>query len=60
MSEPKDMWRCQVANCGFVYDPDRGDKRGKIAKGTKFEDLPNDTWHCPVCKATKKTFQCMG
>ncbi len=60
MSEPKDMWRCQVSNCGFVYDPDRGDKRGKVPAGTKFEELPEETWRCPICKATKKTFQCMG
>ncbi len=59
MAEPKDMWRCQVANCGFVYDPDRGDKRAKIAPGVKFEELPEE-WKCPVCKATRKTFQAMG
>ena len=23
MAEPKDMWRCQMVNCGYVYDPDR-------------------------------------
>jgi rubredoxin len=56
MSEPKDMWRCQISNCGYVYDPDRGDRKGKIPPGTRFEDLPDD-WHCPVCKASKKTFK---
>ncbi len=56
MSEPTDMWGCQVSNCGYVYDPDRGDKRGKIEPGTKFEDLP-ETWRCPVCKASKKSFR---
>ncbi len=59
MADPKDMYRCQVANCGFVYDPDRGDKRRKIPAGTKFEDLAED-WNCPVCKATKKSFVSMG
>lgn len=58
MAEPKDMYRCQVNNCGYVYDPDRGDKRAKIPAGTRFEDLPED-WHCPVCKASKKSFQSM-
>ena len=56
MAEPKDMWRCQVANCGYVYDPDRGDKRGKIPAGTRFEDLPEE-WRCPVCKAAKRSFR---
>ncbi len=59
MAEAKDMWRCQIANCGYVYDPDRGDKRRKVPAGVKFEDLPED-WCCPVCKASKKTFQSMG
>ena len=59
MAEPRDMWRCQMGNCGYVYDPDRGDKRHKIPAGTKFEDLPDD-WQCPVCGASKKTFKCMA
>ncbi len=59
MSEPKDMWRCQTVNCGYVYDPDRGDRKNKIAKGVKFEDLP-DTFVCPVCGATKKAFKCVA
>lgn len=40
MADPKDIWRCQMVNCGYMYDPDRGDKRHKIPAGTKFEDLP--------------------
>jgi len=59
MSEPKDIYRCQVNNCGFIYDPARGDKRRKIAPGIAFCDLPED-WHCPICKATKKSFKCMA
>ena len=50
MADPKDIWRCQMVNCGYMYDPDRGDKRHKIPAGTKFEDLPDD-WRCPVCGA---------
>ena len=46
MADPKDMYRCPVSNCGYVYDPDRGDKRRKIPAGTRFEDLPED-WTCP-------------
>ncbi len=59
MSDPKEMYQCQVANCGCIYDPDRGDRRGKIKKGTKFEDLPED-WRCPVCGASVKSFKSMG
>ena len=56
MADPKDMYRCPVSNCGYVYDPDRGDKRRKIPAGTRFEVLPED-WTCPVCGASKKNFK---
>ena len=56
MALPEDMHQCQTMNCGYIYDPDRGDRKGKIKKGTKFEDLPED-WRCPVCGATVKAFK---
>lgn len=55
MSEPCDVRRCPVTNCGYIYDPDRGDRKGKIPKGTKFENLPPD-WVCPVCGGSKERF----
>jgi rubredoxin len=45
-----------MVNCGCLYDPDRGDRKGKIPKGTSFEGLPDD-WKCPVCGAGKKMFR---
>ena len=56
MAQPEEMYQCQTVNCGCLYDPDRGDRRGKIKKGTCFEKLP-DNWNCPVCGATKKMFK---
>lgn len=56
MTEPKEMWHCQITNCGYIYNPERGDKRAKIPPGTEFESLPNN-WHCPVCGASKKSFK---
>lgn len=56
MANPEDMYQCQTANCSYIYDPDRGDRRGKIKKGTRFEDLPDD-WRCPVCGAGTKMFK---
>jgi len=50
------MWRCQAHNCGYTYDPVKGDKRGKIPPGVAFEDLPED-WKCPCCGASKKMFK---
>ena len=55
MREPQEYFRCTTANCGYMYDPDRGDRRAKIPKGTAFADLPHD-WLCPVCGAGKKAF----
>ena len=38
MARPEEMYQCQTVDCGFVYDPDRGDRRRKIvkARGTIF------------------------
>jgi rubredoxin len=56
MSSPEEMFQCQTVNCGFIYDPDRGERKGKIKKGTSFADIP-DEWRCPVCGATKAAFK---
>lgn len=56
MARPEDMWQCQTVNCGYIYNPDKGDRKGKIPKGTMFEDLP-DSWRCPICGGTKKCFR---
>ena len=56
MASPEEMYQCQTMNCGYIYDPDRGDRKGKIKKGTQFKDLP-DEWRCPVCGATVKAFR---
>jgi rubredoxin len=60
MSRYRDKFQCQGAStCGYIYDPDRGDKRGKIPKGTAFENLPAD-WKCPGCGVSKDRFKCLG
>ncbi len=56
MTDPKDMYQCQITNCGFVYDPERRTRRSEIPLGTKFEDVPTN-WKCPVCGASKDTFR---
>jgi rubredoxin len=59
MAEPHEMYQCQTDTCGYRSDPDRGDRRGKIPKGTQFKDLP-ENWKCPVCGAGKKLFKPLG
>lgn len=56
MANPEDLWQCQTVNCGYIYNPDKGDKKGKIPKGIHFEDL-HDDWKCPICGAGKKCFK---
>jgi rubredoxin len=55
MANPEEMWQCQTQSCGYIYDPDRGDRKGKIPKGARFDDLPEE-WTCPVCGAGKRMF----
>ena len=56
MSEEKDKYQCRgAATCGYIYDPDRGDKRGEIPKGIPFEDHPED-WQRPGCGVSKDRF----
>jgi rubredoxin len=59
MAEPKDMYQCQVTNCGYIYDPDKKDRKNKVPQGTPFSDLP-ETWRCPVCGSTPKSFKSLG
>ncbi|MGA8831403.1 MAG: rubredoxin [Desulfomonilaceae bacterium] len=53
------IYQCQTTNCGYMYNPEKGDRKGKIPKGVAFEDLPDD-WKCPICGAGKKMFKPMG
>ncbi len=41
--------------CGYTYDPEKGDPDGGIEPGTVFEDIPDD-WVCPVCGVDKDSF----
>jgi rubredoxin len=56
MSVTSEIWQCQTSNCGYMYNPEKGDRKGKIPKGTPFDELPED-WKCPVCGASKKMFR---
>ena len=56
MAEPEEMYQCQTTSCGCIYNPDKGDRRGKISKDIQFVDVP-DEWKCPVCGAGKKMFK---
>ena len=42
MADPKNMYQCQVHNCGYVYDPDKGEPKTNTPPETEFKDLPDD------------------
>ena len=47
-------YRCLI--CGYIYHPAVGDSDNGVAKGTSFEDLPDD-WKCPDCGVGKDEFE---
>ena len=59
MADPKEMYQCQVSNCGFIFDPEKKDRKNKLPKGTKFQDVP-EKWRCPVCGGSPKGFRSLG
>lgn len=59
MSKPDEKFGCPELACTYVYDPVRGDERGKIPPGTPFDELP-DTWKCPICKSPKSSFRSLS
>ena len=55
MSDPEKIWQCQTNNCGYVYDPGRENRKGKIPKGARFKDLPG-SWRRAVCGGKRSVF----
>ncbi|MBF0520441.1 MAG: rubredoxin [Nitrospirae bacterium] len=49
------MTKYVCIDCGYIYDPAKGDERRGIAVGTSFASLP-DFWRCPVCDVAKSDF----
>lgn len=52
-----DRYECRA--CGYVYEPAKGDARGKVPPGTPFTELSR-TWRCPVCGAKPAAFSNIG
>lgn len=47
------LYKCD--ECGYVYNPDKGDPDRGVPPGTPFTNLPSD-WVCPSCENTKDNF----
>lgn len=50
-----DEGKFECSACGYLYDPAAGDRRGNIAAGTAFADLP-ESYVCPTCRTPKRRF----
>mmetsp|Transcript_8438 Transcript_8438/g.19128 ORF Transcript_8438/g.19128 Transcript_8438/m.19128 type:complete len:159 (-) Transcript_8438:2397-2873(-) len=47
-------YECEA--CGYIYEPNKGDKFAGISPGTSFVDLP-ETFMCPACRSPKNQFK---
>lgn len=43
------------SNCGYIYDPEKGDPLNDVPPGTAWNELP-ENWVCPLCYADKDAF----
>ncbi len=50
------MHKYVCVDCGYIYDPKKGDPDSEIEPETPFKDLP-EGWICPVCGVSKDLFE---
>lgn len=50
------MTQYECTACSYVYDPAEGDPEAGVARGTPFDELPDD-WVCPDCGVGKDLFE---
>jgi rubredoxin len=49
------MNKYECIACGYVYNPEKGDRGNSVMPSTAFEELP-ENWVCPTCGAKKTMF----
>jgi len=54
MQVDEGKFECQA--CGYVYEPEKGDKFAGIQRGTEFNQLP-ESFSCPACRSPKLQFK---
>ena len=52
------LFECR--ECGYVYDPAEGVKKLGIPVNTAFQDVDQDQFRCPVCRARVESFKDIG
>ncbi|KAF6001800.1 hypothetical protein CCYA_CCYA14G3684 [Cyanidiococcus yangmingshanensis] len=53
----RDEGNYACSSCGYVYTPRTGEAFLGIPPGTLFEDIEEQAFRCPVCRAPKSAFQ---
>jgi rubredoxin len=56
MAKSDEMYQCQGSNCGYIYNPDKGCRKGKVPAGVCFDEIP-ENYRCPSCGSGKKMFR---
>lgn len=51
-----DEGKFECLGCGYVYDPNTGERKERIPPGTPFSALPS-TYACSVCRTPKAKFE---
>ena len=55
-----DQNRFECRSCGYIYDPNEGNKKLNIPKSTPFSEIDGNTFACPVCRAGKNLYKDIG
>ena len=59
---PRDLSknRFECSGCGYIYDPKEGLRKYQIPPGTSFEDIDQEKFRCPVCRARYAAYKDIG
>jgi rubredoxin len=51
-----DEGKFECQGCGYVYEPQKGDRFAGIEPGVQFSELP-ENFNCPACRSNKSQFK---
>jgi rubredoxin len=51
-----DEGKFECQGCGYIYEPQKGDRFAGIEPGVQFSELP-ESFNCPACRSSKSQFK---
>ncbi len=51
-----DEGKFECQGCGYIYEPQKGDRFAGIEPGVQFSELP-ESFNCPACRSNKSQFK---